>query len=237
MTLPLSSIIQKYQDKFQPIVPFSAGHDKLIPLDLGSENSLLTPDIYTSLPAFSAFINRQLADAGAKYGIGGYLENRSVYSASEIFDVTGKHKGLNSARSLHLGVDIWGPAGTPVTAPWGGSVHSLAFNDRPGDYGATIILQHQLEGISFYTLYGHLSLKDLEIGQMQYVSIGQTFGSFGEPAENGGWPPHLHFQIIIDLEGKQGDYPGVCSPEQEAHYAQNCPNPDLMLNMMRHIRA
>ena len=33
----------------------------------------------------------------------------------------------------------------------GGMVHSFAFNDRHGDYGATLILSHQLDSVSFYT--------------------------------------------------------------------------------------
>ena len=85
------------------------------------------------------------------YGIGGYNELRTVYGRSNLFDSS------DEPRRLHLGIDIWGKAGTPIMAPIGGMVHSVAFNDNDGDYGATIILAHQLQGISFYGLYGHLS--------------------------------------------------------------------------------
>jgi hypothetical protein len=47
-------------------------------------------------------------------------------------------------------------------SPMNGLVHSFAFNNRLGDYGATIILVHQLIGKSFYTLYGHLSLNSIK---------------------------------------------------------------------------
>ncbi len=96
-------------------------------------------------------------------------------------------------------------------APLDGIVHSFAFNNQFGDYGATIILSHQLDGISFYTLYGHLSLaslKNLQDGQS--VKQGQVFAEFGIPFENGHWPPHLHFQLILDMGERKGDYPGVC---------------------------
>ena len=134
-------------------------------------------------------------------------------------------------RSLHLGVDIWGAAGTPVYAPMGGMVHSFAFNNNFGDYGATIILQHHIDMITFYTLYGHLSLTDLDplrIGK--YLTRGEVVGHFGTPNENGNWPPHLHFQIIDDMGIKQGDYPGVCSLNEAEKYLKNCPDPNLMLN-------
>lgn len=229
----LATLLQKYQSLYGPVVPFAPRHQKIKKLDLSRSNAALTQAVYTNYDQFSGFISDQLATAGAVYGIGGYLENRDVYSQSAVFNVTGPHSGNNSARSLHLGIDIWGPEGTPIKAPWGGSVHSFAFNNQPGDYGATIVLQHQLEGTTFYTLYGHLSLADLNIGQTHYISIGQTFAHMGSAADNGGWPPHLHFQIIGDMEGKYGDYLGVCSPEQAAHYTDNCPNPDLILNLMQ----
>lgn len=70
--------------------------------------------------------------------------------------------GKVEPRRLHLGTDIWGPAGTSVMTPLEGRVHSFAFNNQSGDYGATIILKHELAGNSFFTLYGHLALKDIE---------------------------------------------------------------------------
>ena len=130
-----------------------------------------------------------------------------------------------------MGIDIWGPVKTPVLAPLGGTVHSFAFNNQYGDYGATIILQHQLDGIAFHTLYGHLSLEDLRFGENQFINFGEQIGSFGAPEENGHWPPHLHFQLIIDMEWNKGDYPGVCSSADIPHYRHNCPDPNLVLQM------
>jgi murein DD-endopeptidase MepM/ murein hydrolase activator NlpD len=113
-------------------------------------------------------------------------------------------------------------------------VHSFANNDRPGDYGGTIILVHEFHGTSFYTLYGHLSLnslKNLEEGSR--LSAGDVFADFGIPSENGHWPPHLHFQIIIDIGNYNGDYPGVCAKEDRDQYLANCPDPDLLLRLQR----
>ncbi len=140
-------------------------------------------------------------------------------------------------RRLHLGVDIWGAAETPVYAPLSATVHSFAFNAAFGDYGATLILQHRLDDLIFHTLYGHLSLKSIEDKREgQTIEKGQWIASFGEAAENGHWPPHLHFQIIVDFGEGKGDYPGVCAYAEKESYLTNCPDGDLMLNMMRYAQ-
>lgn len=226
-------LAQKYQSTFHPVVPFHPQTDKLVPLDFTERNKDLTAEIIEDVQQFSNYINDQLLTAHGKFGIGGYAEHRTVYSRSRVFDA---EKPGEEPRRLHLGIDIWGPAGTPVYAFMGGMIHSFAFNDRYGDYGATLILVHQLDGYAFYTLYGHISLKDIaHLDEGQYVSIGQTIAHFGEPDENGHWPPHLHFQVILDMELKKGDYPGVCKFSERERYLSNCPDPDLILRLGRHV--
>jgi murein DD-endopeptidase MepM/ murein hydrolase activator NlpD len=116
-------------------------------------------------------------------------------------------------------------------APLDGIVHSFAFNNARGDYGATIILSHRLNDISFHTLYGHLSLNSIKnLSEGQTIKRGDVFTEFGIPFENGQWPPHLHFQVILDMEGKEGDYPGVCKYSEREKYLNNCPDPNFILN-------
>ena len=89
-----------------------------------------------------------------------------------------------------------------------------------------IILKHQVNGTEFHTLYGHLStesLNGLEVGQK--IEQGQAFASFGKYEENFHWPPHLHFQVIVDMQGIEGDYPGVCRKSESVFYFDNCPDP------------
>ena len=115
-------------------------------------------------------------------------------------------------------------------------VESFAYNNNLGDYGATIILQHQLQTVNFYSLYGHLSLKDLEnIRLGQFINRGHRLGQIGLPEENGHWPPHLHFQLIFDIENFDGDYPGVCKKSELVHYRSNCPNPDAVIKLNRFL--
>jgi murein DD-endopeptidase MepM/ murein hydrolase activator NlpD len=245
----LALIIKKYRSQFNSVVPFVPGRDKIVALDLSSSNTALDKEVYQDTDGFTNYIQTTLEQAGALYGIGGYLEKRNLYKRSALFETLKQSKKTfdriyiaasepdepvideSMQRSIHLGIDIWGPAGTPVYAALGGSVHSFAFNEQFGDYGATIILQHQLDGLYFHTLYGHLSKSDLAIQENGYIAVGETIGHFGAPEENGHWPPHLHFQIIVDMELKEGDYPGVCHPDDLPYYSKNCPDPDLILDL------
>jgi murein DD-endopeptidase MepM/ murein hydrolase activator NlpD len=228
----LTASLKKYQHTFHTVVPFNSKKDKLLQLNFTATNIELTNEILEDENRFTNYIKQKIKNANALYGIGGYAEYRSVYSKSNVFDAD---KPGEEPRRLHLGIDIWSDAGMPIFAFMGGMVHSFAFNNRAGDYGATLILLHQLDGISFYSLYGHISLNDINnIQAGGYVIRGEEIAHFGKPAENGNWPPHLHFQIIHDLEMKRGDYPGVCAYGKKEKYLNNCPDPDLILNMMQY---
>ncbi|MGZ5218992.1 MAG: peptidoglycan DD-metalloendopeptidase family protein [Chitinophagaceae bacterium] len=242
----LISLLKTNALLFSQVVPFSPGKDKLLAMDFTAANMELTETVLQDTQLFTQHINDQLSRAGARYGIGGYAEHRTVYSRSKLFGFTEvPHKDFlytefseedSEQRRLHLGTDIWGKPHTSVMAPLNGVVHSFAYNDAFGDYGATIILTHQIEGISFYTLYGHLSLnsiKNLQEGQL--IGKGDVFADFGIPSENGQWPPHLHFQVIADLEGWKGDYPGVCRFSEKDEWLSNCPDPDLILQMNQYL--
>jgi murein DD-endopeptidase MepM/ murein hydrolase activator NlpD len=217
-------------EKFHPVVPFNPSTDKLLQLDFTEANAALTAAVVEDITLFSAWVDQKLQSAGAKYGIGGYGEHRTVYSRSRVFD----DPSGGEPRRLHLGTDIWGTAGTPVYAPMDGVVHSFAFNNAYGDYGATIILRHTIGETILHSLYGHLSLRDLDgLDEGKPVLAGTEIAHFGVPAENGHWPPHLHFQLILDMENKQGDYPGVCRYSEREKYLSNCPDPDSILRLMQ----
>lgn len=233
MINPLKTVLQRNSQVFHPVVEFDNLSERLIELDLTEGNEDLNPEILGNTAVFSNYIEKYLSDNQAKYAIGGYGELRTMYSRSRIFDEGGP---CDEPRRLHLGIDIWGKAGTKVFCPLGGMVHSLAMNDADGDYGATLILLHQLEGISFYTLYGHISEVDLRISPGEYMNHGKEMAHFGKPLENGNWPPHLHFQIIMDMELKEGDYPGVCRYSEKEKYLTNCPDPDMILQMYQFIK-
>lgn len=230
----------KQQDA-HPVVPFDPATEKIASLDLTRNNADLTEEIYTDTQKFTAYINKKRKDSASKYLIGGYGELREMYRRSLLFDAGLKNEyeteGTDPGRlrRLHLGIDIWGEEGTVVYAPLGGIVHSFAFNNNYGDYGATLILLHQLNTLTFYTLYGHLSLEDIaKVSEFTYIIRGDVIGHFGSPAENGNWPPHLHFQVIKDIGLYEGNYPGVCALIESDKYLSNCPDPDAIIRMMQY---
>jgi len=207
-------------------MPFQKGLDRVGRLDLSAANESLTEEIYNDINRFSDYIRETLARIGGRYLAGGYGELRKIYSVSTLF-------GDNTTaepRRLHLGEDIWGAAGTAVFAPAAGILHSACWNGAKGDYGGTVILQHQTPNMVWHTLYGHLSQSSVERTPAgTAVAAGEQIGELGIPDENGHWPPHLHFQVILDMQGNLGDYPGVCRYSEREAYLANCPDPAGLL--------
>jgi murein DD-endopeptidase MepM/ murein hydrolase activator NlpD len=232
-THPHIEVLKKHGPSFHPVIPFNDAEDRLLQLDFTENNKELPEDILQQPDQFIQYINQKLQQAQAKYGIGGYAEHRTVYRYSKLFDAEAENE---EPRRVHLGIDIWGKPQTAVMAPLDGVVHSFAFNNRCGDYGVTIILTHNLDGIAFHTLYGHLSLNDIKnIREGERVRKGDVFACFGLPMENGQWPPHLHFQVITDIGEWKGDFPGVCKFSDREKWLAACPDPDLILQLNKYL--
>lgn len=208
-----------------PLFNFELNKENTLRLDLSKSN---TDDKFLSIRSVSDldnYIQQQLNKHNKKYGYGGYGENRAIYSRFSHFN-----NGSSAERHHHLGVDVWAPAHTLIHAPADARVHSLGFNGNLGDYGGTVILEHHLGEEKFFTLYGHLSKNSVvRLQEGLEIKAGEVFGELGEEHENVGWPPHLHFQIIRDMHGLSGDYPGVASAEKRTEMLANCPNPNLIL--------
>ena len=169
-------------------------------------------------------MNRVLEDAGAAVGVGRYDEPRLVYTGEQFGEE------FQEKRTIHLGLDFFQPAGSPVFAPIDGTVFSVQNLKIPFDYGPAVVLRHApSDGPVFFTLYGHLStssVADLKEGQV--VKAGAEIAKMGTVDENGGWVPHLHFQIIGDMLGSSGDFIGVALPSQREVWKSICPDPNLI---------
>ncbi len=195
-------------------------------IDLSKNNLSLTPDVNKNNDSFEKYIEKHLEKNNAKVAFGGYLEHRTLYDDRDLF-----HENTKK-RNIHLGIDFWVKAGTKILAPLDGKVHSFNYNVGDGNYGPTIILEHEIKNLKFYTLYGHLSLNSIE-----NMEIGSVFkqtemiGKLGDTTVNGNYVPHLHFQIIRDISNFFGDYPGVCSQENLSFYKNNCLDPNLLLKL------
>lgn len=219
------------QAEFGPVLEGGFAGDDYTVLDLGIGTHLISgdPDAISE-PQINTSVEKALAAAGAKVGVGKFLEPRLIYSTS---DFRPEDPSTQEGRTVHLGLDLFAPAGTGVTAPLDGVVHLFAAADSTLDYGHVIVLAHEAgQGQKFYTLYGHLSAASLNGMQTgQEISKGQHFATLGGPEENGGWTPHLHFQIMTDLLGLDLDFPGVSRFSETPLWTSYSPDPNLILNL------
>jgi len=225
----LQQYLQQYPQAVSQVVNLNPVQDRLLRFNFTEANTRLSADDIAHTPTFSHWVTQQLQQNNCRYGIGGYMEHRTLYGRSALFNTE-----AGEPRRLHLGVDIWAPAGTPVYAPLRGTVHSFKNNAGFGDYGPTIILEHNLNGLTLFSLYGHLNLECLTgLQQGMPIAQGQQTAVFGTEEENGDWPPHVHFQLMFDMQELTGDYPGVCRYSEREVYQQNIPDPELILQFKR----
>ena len=216
-----------------PVLGIDPQREPSIVLDLGIASPLLDGDAAgNSEPLLTARVNAAMRAAQVRLAIGRYDEARLIYVAPAFAtggDTTSEY------RTVHIGLDLFAPVGTPVLAPLDGVVHAFADNAAAQDYGPVIVLRHETDdGTEFFTLYGHLSRKSLDplvVGAQ--VKAGDKIATLGPAAVNGGWTPHLHFQLITDLLELGTDFPGVARPSQREVWRALCPDPNLIARVPR----
>jgi 4-aminobutyrate aminotransferase-like enzyme/Ser/Thr protein kinase RdoA (MazF antagonist) len=235
-----------------PAVPKSGVVRKWLAAHSGSAASLLdvnlrtAPSLVFDLSVGSTFLGADPASADmgvlagrifgdlnkarVSAGIGRYDEPRLLYT-SALFGASGNP--TDERRTIRLGVDLFVAPGTAVYAPLEGVVHALANNTGPLDYGPVAILRHVTnDGQEFFTLYGHLTretLRQLRVGQA--IARGERIARVGAAQENGGWPPHVHFQVIVDLLDRGTDFPGVAAASERGLWTSLCPDPNWLLGI------
>jgi 4-aminobutyrate aminotransferase-like enzyme/Ser/Thr protein kinase RdoA (MazF antagonist) len=199
-------------------------------LDLGVSSRLLGADpAATETGALTRTIFGAMERAGTTVAVGRYDEPRLLYSSA----LFGGGTPIDERRTVHLGVDLFVAPRTAVHAPLDGVVHVRANNRAALDYGPLVILRHSArDGETFFTLYGHLSSDSLEgLAVGQRIRRGEPLGRVGTPDENGGWPPHIHFQVILDLLDLDADFPGVAYAGERALWTGLSPDPNLLLGI------
>jgi murein DD-endopeptidase MepM/ murein hydrolase activator NlpD len=160
------------------------------------------------------------------YGVGRYNEHRPAMYTSELFS------GVSGVRDIHMGIDLFAPVGSPLFAFSDGVIHSFAYHAAPGDYGATLVTRHQIDELTLYALYGHLSRSSIESKvEGQLVKKGETLAWVGDRNENGGWTPHLHFQLSF-VEPQDANLPGVVSQMNWSAALLKYPDPRLVLGAL-----
>ncbi len=233
--LPRAEAVRQWllenRDEMAALAGLDPRNEPLLVFDLGVASPMLAGDPEKNLePELSQRLFAAMDRAGARIGIGRYNEARLLYSsplfvADDLFS--------EAHRTVHLGMDVFMAAGSPVYAPLDGTIFVFARNPAPLDYGPVIILLHQTtDGDPFYTLYGHLSLDSLSgLCAGQKVKKGQLLARIGRADVNGGWTPHLHFQVILDLLDLGVDFPGVVRAAEREFWCQVSPDPNLILGV------
>lgn len=217
------AIIKK---NIMPILDFDLNSPNIFAFDFSENNNELKNINLDDTEDFSNYIFEKMKKNNTPVAIGLYNENRRIYARSNLFTKE------NNPRTVHLGIDLWAKAGSYVYAPINGKVHSFKNNDKFGDFGPTIILEHTIKNVNFFTLYGHLSLDSIQnIENEKEFRAGEKIAEIGDFPINGNWPPHLHFQIITDMQNKNGDFYGVASTEDSHYFLNLCPDPNLILNI------
>jgi murein DD-endopeptidase MepM/ murein hydrolase activator NlpD len=89
--------------------------------------------------------------------------------------------------TMHQGIDIGAPSGTPIYAAAGGTVF---FSGWMGGYGNLILIDH---GDGRVTAYAHQSSLAVSGGP---VGRGQLIGYVGSTGDSTG--PHLHFEVRVN---------------------------------------
>ncbi|MHA1541958.1 MAG: aminotransferase class III-fold pyridoxal phosphate-dependent enzyme [Candidatus Hodarchaeales archaeon] len=227
----VSNWLYNNQSKMASILssPINSISHKVIDMSVGSLDFPNFDDLMSN-NRFTSIIEEKMMESNVTVIIGSYNEPRLIYTKPEF-----KYEGNDREeyRTIHLGIDIFSAPDTPIFAPFQGIVHSFQNNESELDYGPTIILEHQMKSdIKFYTLYGHLSpdsLTKVEIGAK--IDKGARIGSIGDIKDNGGWAPHVHFQIIADIMDYRGTYPGVIYEKNRDVWLSICPDPNLILQI------
>jgi 4-aminobutyrate aminotransferase-like enzyme/Ser/Thr protein kinase RdoA (MazF antagonist) len=236
--VPRSELVRKWltdnRESSASVVDVDLRTAPSLVFDLGVGSTFLSSDPASADPAaLGDRIAAEMKRACAVIGVGRYDEARAIYTSA----LFGTGSPVDERRTIHLGIDLAVRPGSAVRAPLEGEVHALANNQAPLDYGPVVILRHLLADYKgdpqeFFTIYGHLSVASLAgLRTGQKIARGEKFAEVGTTAENGGWAPHLHFQIATDLLEHGTDFPGVARASERRVWTSLSPDPNLLLGI------
>lgn len=208
-------------------VPLDTSNCTVLDLSVGSLD-VQSPFHLSDHIAFGELVSKRLKATGAQIGVGRYNEPRLIYQGDQYVTLG------NEKRTIHLAIDIFVESGTPIFSIYDGKIHSFQDNAKTLDNGPTIVVEYETSPStpSFYVLYSHLareSLNSLSIGQS--VRKGEQIATVGDYPDNGGWPPHLHFQLIVDMLDHEGDFFGVAPPSKREVWLNISPDPNQILQI------
>jgi 4-aminobutyrate aminotransferase-like enzyme/Ser/Thr protein kinase RdoA (MazF antagonist) len=227
----VETYLKKVATRVSSVLDWDLRKEPSVVLDLSVGSTFLGADPSSAeTENLTAAIHEELKKSGARVAVGRYGEARLLYGAPQF----GASKNpTDERRTIHLGIDLFVEPGTALHAPLAGTVHLIANNAVPLDYGPLVVLRHETDtDEEFFTLYGHLTeqnLRKLRVGQE--IAQGEVFANVGDVHENGGWAPHVHFQIILDLLDRGRDFPGVAKASERELWKSLSPDPNLLLQI------
>lgn len=212
------------------LLPTDLRREPCVVLDLSVGSTMLGADpAAAETDRLRAAIRAKIEQAGVAVAVGRYNEARLLYT-SPLFGAA--KNPSEERRTIHLGIDLFAPPGTAIHAPLAGAVHAIANNPAPLDYGHVVILRHTAGDVEFFTIYGHLAADCARaLHKGQHIAAGERFAHIGDANENGGWAPHLHFQIALDLLDLGTDFPGVAAASQRAVMTSVSPDSNLLVGI------
>ncbi|MEM0473189.1 MAG: M23 family metallopeptidase [Candidatus Aenigmatarchaeota archaeon] len=103
--------------------------------------------------------------------------------------------GWRTRSYFHSGIDLGVAHGTPIHAIQSGKVVEAGFNT--GGFGNYVVIEHELNGNKYYSMYAHLSCSGITVQKDQYVNVGDVIGYSGgdDDCKGTSTGAHLHFEI------------------------------------------
>lgn len=227
----LAGWLQAHRTDVAPLmgVDFAKAPPHVMDLGIGSTLLGANPECSHGRKLAEA-IACELHRVGKTVGVGRYDEARLTTAAHQSI---GKDESAAELATIHLGVDIFADAGTPVHAPLAGTVHRLTHKAEAQDPGGTVILQHQCgEGATLFSFYrGLLAESVAALTEGQRIEPGSVIGRLGPAEPSEGEPARLHFQLATDLLDKDEGLPGMVPASYREVWKGLSPDPNVLLGI------
>lgn len=209
------------KENISPLIPLSILSTPPVRFDLSRHNQALTASDIDNPDRFDHYIQAVLKKSNATWGYGGWGEDRRFYESSE---------GGREYRNIHLGLDIWLPAGTSIHAPFAGTIYNFTEDKNPKGSGPMIMTEHAIDKTPFWILYANVGASSLEgLLRGKIVRSGDKIAVVGSKKENGGWPSHLHLQLICDIGKYDGAFPEYARQSDKENMLRVCPDPESLI--------
>ncbi|HEV7667576.1 MAG TPA: aminotransferase class III-fold pyridoxal phosphate-dependent enzyme [Thermoanaerobaculia bacterium] len=217
------------------------------PLDLSVGSLLLGADPKHLEPAgLRALIERELGVGdGAEIGLG-------LYGEARLLGPIPPEPGTEPA-TIQLGAELFLPEGSEIRSPFAGTLVEVLETDA----GPRLLIEHAAltpgpspKGRGEQSKNGSVQFSPLPLGEGPgvralwlgldadslpaigtVIACGAPIGRVAGPEGNGGWPPHIHLQLLVDDLGLGARFPTAVRPSERAVWQTLSPDPTELLGV------